>query len=478
MRTDAIRERARRPWAIPLGLALLWVSLPLSVVAVSDDLPNPPGLRSQVEFWKKIFAHYSMAQVVIHDSWRLDRIYSVLDFSADGGDVWADRLPAYVQMRVDQEKEKIRALLLRLHQTGGRVDDDAEQRKLARLFEGDPEPDKFLAAAEPNRIRAQRGLREKFREGVRVSRRYLPEMEQIFRAEGVPVEVTRLPLLESSFDVRAYSKAGAAGIWQFIPSTGRLFLRIDDQIDERREPLAATRAAAAFLRRSYERLGTWPLAITAYNHGPVGVQRAVDALGTRDIVEIVRRYRGPNFGFASRNFYAEFLAAVEVDRHHRRYFGEIAFARPQPSRAVVVRESVPFSVLAQAAGMSVDDLAQWNLALTPAVVTGRLPVPAGYRLRLPPQEVTRFEKRYAEWRAKRGAATQVAQSKGRGKRSAAQSPRRISAPKGRLHRVQRGQTLTSIARHYGTTVEKLERQNRLDRGSPLRVGQMLVIPDG
>src|SRR4029077_7956824 len=176
----------------------------------------------------------------------------------------------------------------------------------------------------------QRGLRERFAEGIRASRRYFPEMERIFRDEGLPAELVRLPLIESCFNLQAYSKVGAAGIWQFMPKTGRLFMRVDDLVDERRDPISSTHAAARFLGRVHDMLGSWPLAITAYNHGPDGMARAVDEVGTADIGRIVRDYRGRAFGFASRNFYAEFLAALEVEQDHRRYFGDMPLDAPLP----------------------------------------------------------------------------------------------------------------------------------------------------
>src|SRR4029453_7063103 len=98
---------------------------------------------------------------------------------------------------------------------------------------------------------------------------------RIFRDEGLPVELTRLPLIESCFDVEAYSKVGAAGIWQFMPATGRLYMEVSSSVDERRDPIPPPRAAARYLSRSYERLGNWPLAITSYNHGPNGMARAI-----------------------------------------------------------------------------------------------------------------------------------------------------------------------------------------------------------
>ena len=117
-------------------------------------------------------------------------------------------------------------------------------------------------------------------------------------------------------------------MWQIMPATGRLYLRVDRNVDERLNVRAATLAAARILRDNYEKLGTWPLAITAYNHGANGMKRAVDTVGTTDFGVIVQRYRGPLFGFASQNFYAEFLAALEVSQNYKQYFGDLLFAEP------------------------------------------------------------------------------------------------------------------------------------------------------
>ena len=173
----------------------------------------------------------------------------------------------------------------------------------------------YRRASQKVRIRAQSGMRERFLKAIQVSGKYLATMEDIFREAGLPTVLTRLPHIESSFEINAYSRAHAAGIWQFIPSTGRLFLKIDHTVDQRLDPLLATRAAAKLLKSNHERLKTWPLAVTAYNHGAAGMERAVRKLGTRDISEIIRRYRGRRFGFASRNFYPELLAAIAIEKH-------------------------------------------------------------------------------------------------------------------------------------------------------------------
>jgi membrane-bound lytic murein transglycosylase D len=152
---------------------------------------------------------------------------------------------------------------------------------------------------------------------------YLPAMQAILRQHGVPEELAHLTLVESCFNLEAYSKVGAAGVWQFMPSTGRQYMTVDGAIDERRDPLRSTQAAAEHLRGDYEVLGTWPLAITAYNHGRGGMARAVRTVGTTDFGEISSNYRGPAFGFASRNFYPEFLAALEVVARSEDHFGEV-----------------------------------------------------------------------------------------------------------------------------------------------------------
>ena len=104
------------------------------------------------------------------------------------------------------------------------------------------EPNKYLNAAHYRRLRSQLGQKDRFLEGYIASGRYLPTMEKIFAAEGLPWELTRLPFVESSFNLAARSKVGASGIWQFMRSTGRLYLKIRGELDERNDPIRATEA--------------------------------------------------------------------------------------------------------------------------------------------------------------------------------------------------------------------------------------------
>jgi hypothetical protein len=140
----------------------------------------------------------------------------------------------------------------------------------------------------------------------------MPRILPILRRHNVPEELAALPLVESSFNPHARSKAGAVGLWQFIRATGKNYLSITRRRDDRRDPIRATEAAARLLKHNYEALGSWPLAIMAYNHGKEGIQAARTAVGSSAAEVIIAQYEGPRFGFASRNFYPEFLAALEL----------------------------------------------------------------------------------------------------------------------------------------------------------------------
>src|SRR4029434_3592640 len=140
--------------------------------------------------------------------------------------------------------------------------------------------------------------------------------------------------VESSFD-NVRSKAGAVGVWQFTKGTGKLYLTINNKVDERLDPTKAARAAARLLRDNYLALQDWPLAITAYNHGRGGMLRAQGEYGS-DLVSIIENYDGPVFGYASMNFYSEFLAAVDVYNSYPTYFGELVLDTPASRPAVQV----------------------------------------------------------------------------------------------------------------------------------------------
>ena len=447
----------RTTWVVVAAAAMaLRVLLAPAEAVAGTAFEVPPALRHQVDFWKDVFATYSKRHVVIHDTDRLDRIYSVLDFrDLDERGLGEIEIERVMKVTVEKEKERVRRLLVRLNDGDTALTPDEE--RIRDLFRDDPSPRKFLAAAAPDRIRSQTGLKERFARGIAIGHRYFPEMDAIFRQEGIPIPITRLPLVESCFNVRAYSKVGAAGVWQFMPGTARDFLRIDEAIDERLDPIVSTRAAARFLRQNYERLGTWPLAIMAYNHGPGGIARAVRQLGTTDPTAIIERYDGPAFKFASRNFYPEFLAALEVERNYDDYFGPLPLDPPLRADVVQLPHYVSLRTVGRCAG-GVEQIEDLNPGLLPAVHAGKQYIPSGYRLRLPAGRRASFEHCYAQVPAHLKFARQKRQYV--------------------THRVRRGQTLGQIARRYGLSVEELQRRNGLRSKDVIRIGQVLRIPSG
>jgi membrane-bound lytic murein transglycosylase D len=451
------------------GRLATFILLLAAAPVAAEHFPRPASLEPHIRFWRDVFGSWSRHQVVLHDTWDLDKVYSVLDFRPHAAQLGPIALQQLIRDETDAEIARLRASLWALDQAGPSPSGlgEAEQR-LFEMYRADPSPTKFRDAID--RIRSQRGLREKFAQGLQIAHGYLPEMERIFRDEGLPVELTRLPLIESCFDVEAYSKVGAAGVWQFMPSTGRLYsMDINGAVDERRDPIAATRGAARFLRHNHAMLeGSWPLAITAYNHGPGGMRRAIRETGTTDIATIVYYYRGPAFGFASRNFYAEFLAALDVDRHRTAYFGPLEMRKPASTHVVALDHSVGIDTAARLGGTDRDTLAALNPALMDVVVAGRVPIPAGYGLRLPAEHAAGFPERLAE----AAAAERVVRVAAR-----ASAPRRL-ATRGvtSAHRVARGDTLGEIAARYKVSIPSLRTANGLKGNASIRPGQVLKIP--
>jgi membrane-bound lytic murein transglycosylase D len=204
----------------------------------------------------------------------------------------------------------------------------------------------------------------------------------VIRQKNLPIELGVLPHVESSFNPSAYSSAAAAGMWQFTPVTGKRFMRIDYIVDERMDPYTSTSAAMSLLEYNYSVLGTWPLALTAYNHGAGGISRAVRETGTTDIEEIIANYRGRRFGFASRNFYPQFLAVVHVENNAQKYFGDVTFDPAPKFQEIRADAFIDAEVFARSIGVSFEQLNADNPALRPIVWEGNKRIPQGYPIKV------------------------------------------------------------------------------------------------
>ena len=269
--------------------------------------PKPALLETQVEFWKQIYTNYGVGDFVLHDRENLAVIYHVVHVGGTTNQARAEQL---AKPEVERLRNKYEDILTRLAQGAAPEALGPDGVAVAQLWRC-PCPTEALQRAAGN-IRVQQGLRERVAEGLYRAKTLLPRIVAILHQHQVPLELAALPLVESSFNPDARSKAGAVGLWQFIRSTGKKYLTITRRRDDRRDPIRATEAAAHLLRNNYATLGSWPLAIVAYNHGHAGIQTASATVGSKAIEDIVTRYSGFRFGFASKNFYPEFLAALEV----------------------------------------------------------------------------------------------------------------------------------------------------------------------
>ncbi|HRR27129.1 MAG TPA: LysM peptidoglycan-binding domain-containing protein [Acidobacteriota bacterium] len=416
------------------------------------------GFERQIEFWRHILTKVDSREVLFHDSEDLRLIYhrEVFERSIHGDPGEARRQRDYLRRRIKEVQQWFEEI--------ARWGADSERlqphhREIIRTltqygYSVTPEVLRERAAA----VRLQRGVRDRFRESLIRSGLFRPFVEETLERFGVPKELSALPHIESSYDYNAYSRAGAAGIWQFTAGTARSYLHVGQVVDERLDPVRATEAAARLLRENYDILGNWPLAITAYNYGRNGMLRAVRSLGP-DLLTIIRRHDGQAFGFAGKNFYAEFLAALEASRNYQKYFGDLPIAAPLAFDSVVLDRACRTDRLVSALNLDRDAIARMNPHLRKALRSSQALVPAGVTIHVPEG---------------RGSTVVAALQK---LPEAKREPFRT--PDGRLlYRVQPGDTLSAIAADMGLSVKDLQSSNRLRSPDQIYVGQELVLPPG
>lgn len=424
-------------------IAIVAVCLPPGAArAAAEHFVRPAELEPDIAFWRRVYTEVTTEGGLLHDPEDLSVVYEVMKFPADLS-------PRQRTARIDAAKKRYARILERL--ASGASPLTAEEQRVRSLWPEGARRARFEQAAEA--VRFQLGQADRFREGVVRSGAWRDQIAATFERMGLPAELAALPHVESSFNTYAYSKVGAAGMWQFMRSTGRRFLRIDAVVDERLDPYRASEAAAQFLEQNYIVLGTWPLALTAYNHGPGGMRRAKEQLGTSDIVTIVRKYNSRSFGFASRNFYVAFLAALEIDRNPEKYFGSIRRNPVDASIVLTVPAFLPASRLAAALDVDREHLKLLNPSLLPSVWNGSRYVPRGFALRVPAH--VDLTAALAKIGAGERYAEQVAETQ---------------------HHVRRGETLSTIAGRYGVSVARLAQLNALDHPYRIRAGQALTLP--
>ena len=353
-------------------------------VGSSADFPVPPEIGPNVNFWRNVYGVWGRNKVAIHDDEHMGVIYEVAELPGATQEGYSEMQRAFVRDRLEYYKSQVRELERRL---SGNQTLTAQDRVLLAKFEQDGGARGVYGAAE--RVRSQRGLRERFRRGLEISGRYDKAFRESMRRAGLPEDLAYLPHVESSFQTNAVSSAGATGVWQFMPATGRAFMQVNGAVDDRMDPILSADGAARYLSQAHKRLGSWPLAVTSYNHGQGGMANAKAQFG-HDFGRIVKNYQGKAFKFASRNYYAEFIAAREVASHPARYFPEgVRYETPWPHDRLVLAGATPADQLASRYGVSSGSLASLNAHWRGAARDGRTALPAGSTVWLPAGSLTR-----------------------------------------------------------------------------------------
>jgi membrane-bound lytic murein transglycosylase D len=287
------------------------------------------------------------------------------------------------------------------------------------------------------------------------SSRYLPMMKNTLRENGLPEDLVYISLIESGFSPQAHSRSNAVGYWQFIRSTGRRFgLNVDPFIDERRDPVLSTRAAAEYFKELYSLFGSWHLALSAYNTGENRVRRAVTKNYTRDFWELIKKRRA--LPRETKQYVPKFIAATLIAKDPAKYgFTGLQFEDPLSYDTVNLQNAISLTKLATNLNVDVEEMKLLN----PKFRSDFVPI-------------------------SRGTETTVRIPVGRGTDAAAAlsmsgstQPKVPMQAEYYFYRVRSGDNLSTIAHRQRTTVSTIRRLNNLSNRVLLRVGMHLRVPD-
>ncbi len=412
---------------------------------LNNFFPDFARLSPQKRFWKNVFTEYTTSQVLIHDEWYLDLVYEVIDLGRLGKKPWE---------KVKKEYEKYRLILKNIAENPGELSGQALEiyEKLSRIKENSLFPLKDAY----KRVHLQMGHADSIKKGIIKSGRYLKNIKKILKENNLPKELAYLPMIESAFNPYSNSYLGASGLWQLMRRTAKQYgLRMDHIVDERRDPALSTEVAAKHLAHNYEVLKSWPLAITAYNHGLQGMVNAIKKTGSKNLADIIEKYDGPRFEFASRNFYMEFITMLEIIQNSFAYFGLLNIEDPVDTAEFEVEDYVDLKTIAEYAKIDMAEIKRLNPALLSAAYKPGNPIPKGYKLKLCPENIEKLEFAYV---------------------LIPDNLKYARSPFEGQHIVRKGQTLSEIAKIHKISAKNLARFNGIRNPRRIRAGQRLKIP--
>jgi membrane-bound lytic murein transglycosylase D len=281
--------------------------------------------------------------------------------------------------------------------------------------------------------------------GLEREGRYDTMIRRVLKEEGVPQDLIYLAQAESAFQPQAVSRAGARGIWQFMPYRGEEYdLERTYWVDDRSDPEKATRAAARHMRDLYAMFGDWYLGMAAYNSGPLNVQRAIERTGYADFWELQKRHALPK---QTQNYVPIILALAFVAKDPSRYGVQVSPEKAPQTEAVTLDHSISLQLVADASGADVDALRLLN----PSLLRSVTPSNPGFQLALPLGTAKNFEENVQQVPADKWASW-------------------------RLHPAIDGETLSDVAHRYRVTVAALESANHLEPHASVPAGFLLNVP--
>jgi len=433
--------------------------LPKHALRCSANFPCPAEIRRRVDFWIEVFKGWDKKKAILHDPNAPERVYMVLNTGKGCGRA--------VSKRIKSNRKVIRGALesLATNLAKGRKITNKRERHLLTLFPS-KSPKRIRQAAK--NIRCQSGVKDSFVAGLKRFNRYSGLVDKVLAENKLPPEIRYLPFVESSYNPAAYSKAGAAGLWQIMPATARsLGLELNATQDERLDPEAATRAAAKYFLKATKTLTRVskaknpsitkpeinPFIITSYNYGVNGMRRAIQKIDP-DFMQVLNKYKSPSFQVAVKNFYASFLAARHVALNADRYFGTVAKADSLRYQTLVLKHPTSLKRIKKVFSLTEAELKPLNEPLTRFIWNGWRMIPSGYQLRLP-------------WRKD--------QWKNEMAKFNALSPEKV-IPGGERYTVRKGDTACGISRALRVNCSTLIKANNLGKSAKIRVGQKLIIP--
>jgi membrane-bound lytic murein transglycosylase D len=355
---------------------------------ISPEFRVSPDLRERVTFWFDIYTKYTGQQEVLHHAqypWIIFRVVDLKPILDASGNKWVNYHKS-VDYSKKQRKE-VRDILWGLYKKKSFLTlTDQEQEIYEQLLRIPGKNFKKIILGAVQNLRTQVGQKDFIEKGIEASSLYLPQLEKVFAEKGLPTELTRLPFVESSFNVDAVSKVGASGIWQVMPYIGKKFLVMNDAVDERNSPVKAAESAAFILKQNKQILKTWPLALTAYNHGAGSLTKAVKKAKTRDLEYLINH----SLGFASENFYASFLAILHAEKYRDQVYDTLTPQSPLQFRELKLTQSVRLRKLLQTAGITNEEFQKYNLDVKRDAYRKNMLLPKGYIIHIPSTIVSEF----------------------------------------------------------------------------------------